>query len=115
MTLREFYQAIGSDAGEVVKRLGSEEMVVRFVRRFADDGEFAALCSALRARDATAAFRSAHTLKGICANLGFSRLYDAASALTERLRGGSLEGTQALLTAAEQAYHGVIDAIRALE
>lgn len=115
MTLREFYQAIGSDGDAVVKRLGSEAMVARFVRRFADDGEFAALCGALQARDATAAFRSAHTLKGICANLGFSRLYDAASALTERLRGGSLEGTQELLAATEQAYHGVIDAIAALD
>ena len=45
------------------------------------------------------AFRAAHTLKGVCQNLGFTNLYQPTYDLTEVLRTGTLEGTKELLTA----------------
>ncbi len=36
--------------------------------------------------DTETAFRAAHTLKGICMNLGFDRLYEASYDITEVLR-----------------------------
>jgi len=41
------------------------------------------------------AFRAAHTLKGVCQNLGFTNLYQPTCDLTEVLRTGTLEGTKA--------------------
>ena len=41
--------------------------------------------------DAETAFRAAHTLKGLCLNLGFESLYKVDAALTEELRAGKLE------------------------
>ena len=37
------------------------------------------------------AFRSAHTLKGVCQNLSFDRLYEVSHELTELLRDGTGE------------------------
>ena len=37
------------------------------------------------------AFRAAHTLKGVCMNLGFDHLYNPSFEITESLRTGNLE------------------------
>ena len=37
------------------------------------------------------AFRAAHTLKGVCMNLGFDHLYKLSFEITESLRTGNLE------------------------
>ena len=70
---------------------------------------------ALEAQDAPTAFRAAHTLKGVCQNLGFSNLYAPAYALTETLRAGQLEGTQEQFAKVEEQYQCTMDAIRALD
>ena len=66
-------------------RLGGEPMASRFIRRFASDGSYDALTAALRAGQGQEAFRAAHTLKGVAANLGLERLCAAASALVYAL------------------------------
>ena len=37
------------------------------------------------------AFRAAHTLKGVCMNLGFDHLYKPSFEITESLRASNLE------------------------
>ena len=56
------------------------------------DDSFQILEEALRRGDVKEAFRGAHTLKGVCQNLGFSNLYAPTYTLTETLRAGQLEG-----------------------
>lgn len=107
MTVKEFYEAAGEDYGAVERRFGSAEFVRHLCGRFRSDTCFSELTEALRTGDAGTAFRAAHTLKGVCLNLGFTRLGSAASDLTERLRGGSLAGT-------DEAYAGVAEAYRKL-
>ena len=92
MTLREFYEVTGGDYGDVMGRFVTEERVLRFVRKFPADGSFAALKSSLADGNAQEAFRAAHTIKGVCQNLSFSRLSDSSARLTEALRGGKGEG-----------------------
>lgn len=55
-------------------------------------------------QDAETAFRAAHTLKGLCMNLGFDSLYEVSSALTENLRGRQLNGWESLFEKVEQRY-----------
>ena len=62
---------MGADYAPVLQRLGSERIVTKFALRFLEDKTFSGLCDALDAHDAEEAFRMAHTLKGICLNLGF--------------------------------------------
>lgn len=94
MTIQECYKKMGADYQEVLGRLHNEAMICKFVRMFLQDDSFHILEDGLRRGDVKEAFRGAHTLKGVCQNLGFSNLYAPAYTLTETLRAGQLEGTQ---------------------
>ena len=61
------------------------------------------------------AFRAAHTLKGVCQNLGFSNLYAPAVTLTETLRAGQLDGTAEQFAEVEKQYRITMAAIHALD
>ena len=59
------------------------------------------------------AFRAAHTLKGICLNLGFDNLFAPSQELTEKLRGATtIEGTDELFAAVEKEYDRTCEALR---
>ena len=115
MTLEQMYAAIGGDYKAVMERLPSADFVRRFALKFLQDDSFPNLKKALEAQDAPTAFRAAHTLKGVCQNLGFSNLYAPAYTLTETLRAGQLEGTQEQFAKVEEQYQCTMDAIRALD
>lgn len=113
MTIEEFYALAGGDAADTLRRLGSEATVRRFALRYAVDGTHDALRRALAADDRPAAFRAAHTLKGTAANLGFTALAEAASALTETLRAGNVPAPGEI-EAVERAQRRVVEAVAGL-
>lgn len=86
MTMENFYQKLGGDYKAVLARIPSEAMVRRFTGAFLKDPSFEELCGAMDVGNRAAAFRAAHTLKGVCANLGLEKLRQSASELTEVLR-----------------------------
>lgn len=111
MTLKECYIALGGDFADVVGRLRSEQAVQKFMLKFLDDGTFDVLCGALEADNLEEAFRAAHTLKGLCLTLGFTKLAGSGSRLTEALRGGDLAAGKALFPTVEEDYRQTVDAI----
>ena len=115
MTTEQFYREIGSDYAAVLERLGAEDMIRRFVLKFPQDPSFSALEEGFAKRDAEVAFRAAHTLKGVAANLGLERLRALASDMTECLRRGELSGAQARLAETETAYRRVLAALEELK
>ncbi|MDD6903197.1 MAG: Hpt domain-containing protein, partial [Eubacteriales bacterium] len=56
------------------------------------------------AGDEEAAFRAAHTLKGVAKNLGFSDLGESASVLTEVLRNRTFDGASPLFEKVKSDY-----------
>ncbi len=113
--LEQFYASVGSNASEIIKRLGGDSsLVIRFLSKFQADGSFGQLCSALDSGETETAFRMAHTLKGLSANLGLQTLYEQASNVTELLRAGKLEDAKAALPALEQVYNKVLDGLKNL-
>ena len=60
------------------------------------------------------AFRAAHTLKGVCLNLGFDNLYKASSAITEIFRAGELAGAKEAFEEVEKQYNITVNAIKAM-
>lgn len=86
MTIEQCYEALGGNYADVLGRLPSPQLVSRFVGKFPADPSFAELCAKMADGNRPEAFRAAHTLKGVCANLGFTRLMCSVSALTEALR-----------------------------
>lgn len=78
MTIQECYAQMGADYNEVFRRLYNEAMIRKFVLLFPKDDSFHNLEAALKEQNVKEAFRAAHTLKGVCQNLGFSNLYAPA-------------------------------------
>lgn len=89
MTIRELYGRIGGDYDDAIARLQMPALVERFVVRFLDDPSCPELFEAWERGDEDAAFRAAHTAKGVCANLSLSRLESLSSAICEALRPGN--------------------------
>ena len=114
MTVKECYELADADYNDVMNRLGSEALVKRFAVKFLQDRSYQELAEAMEAQDAERAFRAVHTLKGVCANLGFKRLQEVSSELTEKLRGRELEGSEPLYEAVKIQYGRVIGAITQL-
>ncbi len=111
MTIRECYDALGGNYDDVMGRLRSERLVQKFVLKFCSDGSFDLLLRSLEEGNVQEAFRAAHTIKGMCQNLSFTRLERSATAITEVLRGGDLAGAAPLLPAVREDYEVTVRAI----
>ena len=105
MTLKEAYESVESNYDNVLKRLGSEGMIKRFAVKFIDDPTFGELKNALAAGDGESAFRAAHTMKGICLNLGFDKLYEVSAAT----------GSEVVYQQVVEQYDRLIAAIKAID
>ena len=117
MTIPEFYQVVGGNYEDVVARFMKDALVLRFLRMFPDDTSMDVLTSTLKAKDVQAAFRAAHTLKGVALNLGLGQLAGSAATLTEALRGADAlpANVQALYENVYKEYVHVIDLLDGLE
>ena len=115
MTLQECYAAMGGDYAGVTSRLPTERMVQKFVLKFLNDGSYDLLVRSMEAEDYAEAFRAAHTIKGVCQNLGFTVLYQSSSQLSEALRHGYTPEADSLVEQVSKNYQETVGAIRAFE
>lgn len=88
MTIKECYDMMGADYNSICERFGGEELVRRFAVKLLEDPTYDSLLEAVADGDWNRSFRLVHTLKGIAANLSFTRLEVSAGAMTEAIRGG---------------------------
>lgn len=115
MTIVECYSRMGADYEDVLRRLEKEDRVLRFLSRFPEEGSYTTLRAALVAGNAEEAFRAAHSLKGICLNLGLVSLYRSSNALTEELRSGkAIPEADPLFARVTQDYQTAIQIIQEL-
>ena len=116
MTVKEFYDTIGSDYNAALARLMDDAFITKLLTRFKADQNYANLLATMDGGDYKAAFTAAHTLKGLALNMGMDGLGNAASELTEALRGDSPDGEKGktLLPAVVSEYKKVSDALSAL-
>ena len=115
MTLEAFYAKIGGNSADVLRRLPSEAMVRKFIGKYPADTSWGSLESGINSQDWEAAFRAAHTLKGVAQNLGFQKLYLSSAALTEALRGPKPLTDPALREAVALDQAALLTAIQELE
>jgi len=114
MTLQEFYTTIGGDYEGAMKRLRTDKLAVRLIGKFPEDGSFALLQAAVAEGSQEDIFRAAHTLKGLALNLGFTRLGNSSSELTEATRHELAGDVPTLYAAVERDYRETLDAVTAL-
>ena len=105
MTLKDCYMQMGADYEETVQRLRSESLIQRIILKFPQDPSYQA------DGNIEVAFRAAHTLKGVCQNLGFKNLYEPSAELTERLRPLQETETDDLMQKVTEEYNRTVKAI----
>lgn len=115
MNLRECYIKLGGDYDKITARLFKEELIRKYLLMFLKDNSFSELCSSMADKDYETAFRSAHTLKGLCLNLELENLYKSVSDITEALRGNVNNGADELLPKVTEDYTAAIEAIKSLD
>jgi len=111
MTIREFYESIGSDFEEALARMMKESLMERLVKKYPGDKSFEKLKEAISKKDFDAAFEAAHTLKGLSLNLGFDSLGKVASEMTEKLRSKNYEGIEETMQGLQAENERVLEAI----
>ena len=116
MTIEQCYKNLGGDYAQAERRLMNNNLIHRVVTKFLDDSSFSELCSAMKDGDRQGAFRAAHTLKGVCANLSFSRHLSSVSELTELLMAENEtipNNAAGIFQQVEQDYELTVNCIRA--
>lgn len=109
LSLRECYLLAGESYDDLLSRLGCDEKIIyNAVKEFMFDLHYIRLLRAIENRDTETAFKAAHTMKGISANLGFTKMYSAFSLVTEELRSGNIEKAAELMTRATDEYQKII-------
>lgn len=109
MTIQECYESIGADYNDVISRLPSEKLVIKFALKFITDPTFESLCKAMADENYNEVFRAAHTMKGVAQNLSFTKLYEASFSLTEAVRDGKKLEDITLLAAVEEEYRKTVN------
>ena len=106
---------------DVCGRVTDGSFIQRFALAFLDDPSFDTVVRAWERGDVAEAFRGAHTLKGICGDLGFTGLYETSCALTDALRPGEdglprgVDALPALLQGVCDAYALTVEAISLID
>ncbi len=93
-----------------------EALYFEFLRRFPSDDTLSRLAAAINARDGQQAFRYAHMLKGLCAQLALTALEEASAALCNLLRErpDDMDAAALAFAAVKYAHKQTTDAIAKL-
>ena len=115
MNVKECYEIMNADYEDVKRRFLSDSRIRRFALLFLRDNSMNDLRAAMQERESEKAFQAAHTLKGICLNLGFTGLYAPVNRITEMLRAGDLEAAAEEIEFVEEEYGTTYRALKELE
>lgn len=115
MNIKDCYAALEGNYDEAMGRLRMDKLIIKFSLKFLDDKSFEELGTSLDTGNIEEAFRAAHTLKGVCQNLAFTKLAGSSSACCEALRAGDLERGRELFAQVKQDYSQTTEALGQLE
>ena len=111
MTIQECYEKMGGNFEEVIRRLRKEDFVKKFLVKFPGDPSYGELVESMDKGDVEVGFRAAHTLKGVCQNLGLERLFKSSNEVTEALRSGDMDTAETYMPQVKEDYKVTVDAI----
>ncbi len=111
MNIEECYEKMGGNYADVINRLRKETLVTKFLVRFPEDPSYGELAESIDKGDTETAFRAAHTLKGVCQNLGLEKLFVSADEATEALRGGDIDKAKLVMPTLSSDYEMIVDTI----
>ena len=99
---------------DTLRRIPSEQILLKYVRLYAQEPTCARLQEALMSQRWEDAFREAHSLKGVAQTLGFTHLYEVCSVLADALRPGRPLLDMSLWDNVQRAHLEVLGALSLL-
>ena len=115
--MKEKLTEIGVKYDEVLNRfMGKEDFYLRMLKKFLDDKNYEGLKQAVEQKNWPEAFKYAHTVKGLCGNLGLDGMLDHVAPLTEEVRSEPYneENIVKYMTNVSEAYEKTVEVIRSL-
>ena len=88
MTIQELYRSIDGDYEQAIRVLRMDKLIDKHIRKLTQNGVVDQLLKAGETMDPTSLFETAHAAKGVCGNLGLSKLFKMASEIAEEYRPG---------------------------
>ena len=86
MNVEEFYSRIGGSYLEAKTRLANDALILRFLLKYKENGDYKQCIEAYEKKDFHAVFEASHALKGVAGNLALTPLFTVASKITEATR-----------------------------
>ncbi|MBR1700476.1 MAG: Hpt domain-containing protein [Lachnospiraceae bacterium] len=115
MTIEELYKASGDDYNELLGRLFNAKLIEKLVKKYRDDQNYKQLCDGVAQKDREKVFTAAHTIKGLALNLGFGRLAQTATELTEATRNSYPDNVPELFAAVQKEQDNILALIDKLD
>ena len=113
MQFAELLSEMGINEAETLERFGGIQMLLeKMLKNFLDDQNFAGLKEEVEQGDAEAAEHAAHTLKGMCGNLGMAELSRLNADFVDRLRGGDASGMKEDLAGIAREYERIVGLLK---
>ena len=117
MTIRDLYQNIDGDYDQAISVLRVDKLVDKHIRKLTGNGVVEELIDAGKRMDAAELFEKAHAVKGVCSNLGLTKLSGLASEVSEEFRPGNARKltdgeVRKRLEQIEELYRKTADGIR---
>lgn len=109
--IQEFYKKINGNYEIAISRMQNDERIKKYLGFFLMDESYKQLADAIEAGDCEAAFRGAHTLKGVCQNMAFTALSIVVEQITEELRAKDFDKAKETFPTVATEYQKVIDEI----
>lgn len=97
--------SIGINTENAVERfMGNEALYVKMLKKFLDDKTYSALTAAVSENSRQASLEASHTLKGICGNLSFEKMYALFSEQVVLMRADKWDEAYAMMTEIAEQY-----------
>lgn len=116
MTLQELSESINLSLSATLARFGgNQSLFLRFLRRFPSDATWQQLCDAAQKQDYQQIEVSAHTLKGVSANLGLDTFSQLCNEIVSSVRTSQYDTLPGLIQQASTCYDQICQAIGQLD
>ncbi len=113
LTKKSQLEEIGIDVDSVLDRfMGNEAILMRFLKKFLNDGNYGKLKEAVQTGDMEGALAASHTLKGVTGNLSMTKLYELLTDQVQLFREGKTEEAIYMMDEITRNYQEIVEGIK---